>query len=92
MARNSEQKIKLLILYEILYTKSDENNPISVKGIIRELKKRSIVVTRQTLYNDIKVLNQYGYEILCTKGRNNKYFVSDRKFELPEIQVPKTVE
>lgn len=86
MARNSEQKIKLLVLYEILYTKTDESYPMSVKDIIKELKEQNIVVTRQTLYNDIKILNQYGYEVLCVKGRNNKYFVIDRKFELPEIQ------
>lgn len=55
--------------------------------IIGELKKYGVTATRQTLYDDIEVLNQYGYEIICDKGKNNRYFVGDRTFERPEIQV-----
>ena len=33
------------------------------------------------------MLNAFGYEILCDHGRNNRYFVGDRAFELPEVQI-----
>ena len=36
---------------------------------------------------NIEMLNAFGYEILCNHGRNNRYFVGDRTFELPEVQI-----
>ena len=33
------------------------------------------------------MLNSFGYEIIIVHGRNNRYFVGDRTFELPEVQV-----
>lgn len=33
------------------------------------------------------MLNSFGYEIMAVHGRNNRYFVEDRTFELPEVQV-----
>lgn len=33
------------------------------------------------------MLNAFGYEITAVHGRNNRYFVGDRTFELPEVQV-----
>ena len=39
------------------------------------------------MYDDIVMLKAFGYEILCDHGRNNRYFVGDRAFELPEVQI-----
>lgn len=33
------------------------------------------------------MLNAFGYEIMAVHGRNTRYFVGDRTFELPEVQV-----
>lgn len=33
------------------------------------------------------MLNAFGYEIMAVHGCNNRYFVGDRTFELPEVQV-----
>ena len=33
------------------------------------------------------MLNSFGYEIITVHGRNNRYFIGDRTFELPEVQV-----
>lgn len=87
MSRNSEQKIRLLVLYDILQRQSDEEHSISTKELIDELAAHGINTTRQTIYEDINILNSFGYEIICVHGRNNRYFVGDRNFELPEIQI-----
>ena len=55
--------------------------------IIATLGGRGISVTRKTLYRDIELLNKYGYDVICVRGRSNRYFVGERKFERPEIQV-----
>lgn len=87
MSRSSEQKIRLLVLYDILRKESDENNPLSTNELIEKLSLYGIAATRQTVYDDIEMLNAFGYEIICDHGRNNRYFVGDRTFELPEVQI-----
>ena len=87
MPRNAEQKIKLLVLYNLLQRFTDEEHPMTTLEIVEELNKNGITETRQTVYEDIEVLNQFGYEVICVKGRNNRYFVGDRTFERPEIQI-----
>ena len=87
MSRSSEQKIKLLILYDLLQKNTDEEHPMTTNEITEALKNLGVVVTRKTLYDDIATLNRYGFEILCDKSRSNLYYVSDRKFERPEVQI-----
>lgn len=87
MPRNSEQKIKLLVLYELLKTETDEAHPLTTKELIAALGGYGIEVTRKTLYEDIDLLIRYGYDIVCEKGRNNRYYVGGHDFERPEIEV-----
>ncbi len=63
MSRSEVQKIKLLALYDFLYRETDENNPLSTVEIIERLKSDGIAVERKALINDIKVLNEWGYEV-----------------------------
>lgn len=86
MSRSTEQKIKLLVLYEILYKNTDEERTMTTGELIASLKEKGIEVSRKTLYEDIEALNKYGYEVMCDKSRSNRYYVSDRKFERTEIQ------
>ena len=88
MKHGAEQKIRVLLLYEILQEQTDEQNGLSVRELISKLGKRGISVVRKTLYEDIAVLNEYGYEILCEKvGKSNRYYVVDRKFDRTEVQI-----
>ena len=87
MSRNAEQKIKLLILYEILQKNTDEERHLTTQELMMALKNRGINVSRKTLYEDIETLNEYGYEVLCEKSRTNRYYVCNHKFERTEVQV-----
>ncbi len=87
MSESSERKIKLLLLYEILRTQTDERHPMTTGELSDALQNSGIAVSRKTLYEDIETLNRYGFEILCDKSRSNRYYVADRKFERPEIQI-----
>ena len=78
---------KSSVLYDILKSESDEERPLSTNELIEKLAEYGITATRQTIYDDIEMLNAFGYEILCNHGRNNRYFVGDRTFELPEVQI-----
>ena len=87
MSRNSEQKIRLLVLYDILHKETDAEHQLSTNELIGRLASYGIKATRQTVYDDIEMLNSFGYEIITVHGRNNHYFIGDRTFELPEVQV-----
>lgn len=87
MSRSAEQKIRLLVLYDILHKETDAEHQLSTNELIERLSSYGIQATRQTVYDDIEMLNSFGYEIITIHGRNNRYFVGDRTFELPEVQV-----
>ena len=87
MSRSAEQKIRLLVLYDILHKETDAEHQLSTNELIERLATYGIQATRQTVYDDIEMLNTFGYEIISVHGRNNRYFVGDRIFELPEVQV-----
>lgn len=42
---------------------------------------------RTTIYADIDLLNECGYEIMCRRGRSNLYYVEDRSFDAPELHI-----
>jgi predicted DNA-binding transcriptional regulator YafY len=87
MAKSVNQKIKLLRLLEILKSDSDEENLVSTNEIIERLKAQGIECGRKALYDDIRLLNEYGYDIMTAKGRQNMYYVVDRAFDVPELRI-----
>ncbi|MCL2255610.1 MAG: transcriptional regulator [Firmicutes bacterium] len=87
MPKSENQKIKMLRLLEILKSDSDEENPITITEIIARLKEQGIVAARKALYDDIRILNEYGYEIMSVRGRQNMYYIADRTFDIPELRI-----
>ena len=89
MKQENAYKIKLLKLLEILRQDSDEDHYIGTTELIDKLAGMGIVCDRRTLYKDIEVLNNFGYEVLCEKslGKPNCYCVADRSFDVPELRI-----
>ena len=87
MAANSKLKLKPLYIMKILLEKSDENHPLTVNEIIKELDFYDIPAERKSIYSDIDLLETFGLDIICEKGRSNKYFIGEREFELPELKL-----
>lgn len=50
---NENNKIKLLVLWDILCKKTDENHALNADEIRLELEKRGISVLRKVIANDI---------------------------------------
>ena len=87
MVTDSISKIKYLKIWEILNRETDEDHPMSTADLIARLAECGISCDRRTLYRNIEELNQFGYEILSNRGRTNEYYVVDRSFDLPELQI-----
>ena len=88
MARNANQKLKLLYVMRYLLRESDEAHPLSIQQIIAHLHEQGIPAERKSLYDDLDALRQFGIDILSVKhGGSYGYYVGSRDFELPELKL-----
>ena len=88
MAGVKNSKLKLLYIADILSKKTDEDNYISATALCDELAKLGIPAERKSIYKDIDVLREYGYDIIHNGSRSTGgYFMGARKFELAEIRL-----
>lgn len=88
MAGVKNSKLKLLYLAEIFEKKTDEDNYISATQICDELAKLGIQAERKSIYKDIDVLREYGYDIIHNGSRSSGgYFLGERKFQLAEMRL-----
>ena len=66
---------------------TDEQHPITMPEIIRELELKGVSAARKALYEDIDALKAYGVDIISSKGHNANYYVGSRDFQLPELKL-----
>ena len=80
-------RIRPLKIWEILKKETDEDHPMPTAVLLDKLREHGIDSHRTTLYSDIELLNECGYEIMCHRGRSNLYYVADRSFSNPEVHI-----
>lgn len=87
--RNSEKfnRIRPLKIWEILNRETDEDHPMGTETLRARLAECGIEAHRTTIYEDIRLLNECGYEVMSRRGRSNQYYVLDRSFSNPEIHI-----
>ena len=87
MAKSANQKRKLLVLQELLLTRTDEDHPMTIKELIGELERYGIKAERKSLYDDLDLLRLSGLDVQSRKGRSPGWFIGERLFELPELKL-----
>ena len=70
MPKKNCQKIKMLKLVEILNRESDEAHPLPTNKLINRLAEYGITCDRRTLYKDMALLNELGYEVMSVVHTN----------------------
>ncbi len=83
----SSSKQKLLSLIDVFETLTDENNVISTNEIVEELARRGITAERKSIYADIALLVENGYDIIKVKSPKAGYFLASRNFQFPEVRL-----
>lgn len=66
MSENST-KIKLLKLYKILRSETDEEHPISRVELAERVHQQGVPCHVRTLSRDIATLSAFGYEVISFK-------------------------
>lgn len=88
MAKEANQKLKIIYLMKILLEKTDEEHSITMNDMIAFLEAYGIKAERKSLYNDIECLRQYGMDIIGRKRNRTYYYsVGKREFELAELKL-----
>lgn len=81
-----EKKQSVLAILDILTSYSDENNILSTNDIIKYLKDiYSLNIERRTIYSNIDLLMEYGYEISRYEDNGKGYFLEEKQFTKGEI-------
>ncbi|MBE7053497.1 MAG: WYL domain-containing transcriptional regulator [Ruminococcaceae bacterium] len=87
MAKESNQRLKILYLIKILSENTDEFHHLTMNEIISKLANYGISAERKSVYANIEDLKLFGYDIICEKGKNFGYYMASRDFELPELKL-----
>lgn len=88
MPKSNAQKMKMLLLWEILQQDTDQKNPMPTQEICRRLQETGIPCERKSVYSDIALLNEYGFEVKkTTVGKQNGYYVEKRTFNTAELKI-----
>lgn len=83
-----DNRLRTLLIKEIIYSRTDNAHSISAAEIIRIMDEEyGLLIARQTVYSDIEKLIDAGYDIVCERGTQNRYYVASRDFDLAEIKM-----
>ena len=82
-----ESQHRILLLLKFLMEQTDEAHSITVADILRFWASRGIHANRKNVYSDIKLLMDFGVDIICVHSMQNRYFIGSRLLELPELKL-----
>ena len=87
MGKVINNKMRTLLIMQLLLSKSDENHRIGIDEIIKVLTNNGISGERKSIYDDIETLKAFGLDILYNKEKPSGYYIGNRDFELPELKL-----
>lgn len=87
MPRKENQKLKILYIREYLERFSDPDHPVSAAQLAAYLEQQGIVCERKSIYRDLEALEDFGLEIGKVNGPGGGYYLMERPFSLPELQL-----
>ncbi|HRU98040.1 MAG TPA: transcriptional regulator [Ruminococcus sp.] len=82
-------KLKLLRILEILQKESSKTKPLTTQQICQKLEKMGMHCERRTLYKDIKLLIECGYDIdvVTSKTANLYYYKKAPTLSFAELKI-----
>ena len=80
------KKYSILAILEVLKRYSDEDHILTVKEINSHLKNEyDLELERRTLYSNVDLLKQFGYDISDFDDNGKGYYLASRQFDKGEI-------
>ena len=85
---DSETRLRILYLYRLLLSQTDEEHPLTtnqIRALMEE--KHGIKMHRTTVSGDVELLTSAGFPIHVQRSRANKYYLEEGQFSLPELKI-----
>lgn len=80
------KKTSVLALLEVLKEHSDENHLLTLSEILSFIKeKHGLDLDRRTIYNNVEMLQSFGYDIETYEENKKGYCLREREFETSEV-------
>lgn len=76
-----------LLVLKYLHDKTDEDHLVTIKDINDCLKEDQLDADRETVADCIKELQETGYDIVCVRSTQNRYYMRSRPFTLAEVKL-----
>ena len=81
-----EKKTSILALLKILEENSDKDHKIKQPKLLEMIESQyGIKLDRRTLYKNVQMLQDFGYDIETYSDNNQGYYLADRAFEPSQI-------
>ena len=75
MAGVKNSKLKLVVLADIFEKQTDDEHSLTANELCDKLQNAGITAERKSIYKDIDVLREFGYDIIKSTGKaNTGYF------------------
>lgn len=88
MRKDNLQKIKLLMLLEMLQQESTPEHPLTTAVLCKKLLKIGIKCDRRTLSIDMEALRDFGFDIKSKMvGHEKGYYYDVRTFSVAELKI-----
>lgn len=82
----AEKKQSVLALLDVLRRCSDEEHPLTVNEIKQHLENEyDLTLERRTIYSNIELLSQNGYEVSTYEDNRKGYYLLERQFDKGEV-------
>lgn len=81
------RRSRAVFILDYLKINSDECHPVDATELMRVMEAHGFTAERKAIYEDIKALQDLGYDIIHTHASGNGYFIGSRDFETPEVQL-----
>jgi len=80
-------RLRPFYVAKMLYEQTDEDHFLTIAQIIDQLEKDyGISTTRGTVGDDIRVLQEFGFEIEVEQSTQKRIYLIGRTFDLPELK------
>lgn len=80
-------KLKLLYLAKFLSEQTDEEHPASMQEILAYLESVGISAERKAIYDDLRLLEEFGLDVVTVRGKGAGYFLGERSFQTAEVKM-----
>lgn len=78
---------RIIVLLQYFQKYSDEQNPRKMADITYYLEERGVKAERKTIYSDLDLLRDLGYDIIKTSDEGAAYFLGERHMEIAEAEI-----